>query len=154
MRIIIDADACPKTVKLICQEVANDYKLPLVFVADTAHSLADEEDDGYEVVIVDQGQDASDFKIVSMAEATDLIVTQDYGLASLVLDKVTAVLNPNGFVYSLSNMDELLYKRYLNQKMRKAGHGTRIKKRNPDEDAAFKKLLLTFIEPITLNLSL
>ncbi|MEG0377466.1 MAG: DUF188 domain-containing protein [Eubacterium sp.] len=145
MRIIIDADACPKSVKVLCQQISDQYKIGLVMVADTSHSLESEEDDGCEVITVDQGNDASDYKIVSMAESKDIIVTQDYGLASLVLNKVTAVLHPNGFVYSNANMDELLYQRYLGQKMRKAGHGTRIKKRDPADDAAFKTLLLTFV---------
>lgn len=66
-----------------------------------------------------------------MAEPQDIIITHDYGLAALVLEKVTAVLSPSGFVYSTANIDELLYQRFLNQKQRQAGHAAKIKKRTP-----------------------
>lgn len=149
MRIIIDGDACPKGVRTICEETASEYKIQLLMIADTSHDL--EGDDDCEIIRVDQGQDASDYKITSLAEPQDIIITHDYGLAPLVLDKVTAVLSPSGFVYSTANIDELLYQRYLNQKQRQAGHASKIKKRTPEDDAVFKRMLLNFVAPISVE---
>ena len=148
MRIIIDGDACPKGVRTICEETAASYKIPLLMVADTSHEL--EGDDDCEIIRVDQGRDASDYKIAGMAEPQDIIITHDYGLAALVLEKVTAVLSPSGFVYSTANIDELLYQRFLNQKQRQAGHAAKIKKRTPEDDAVFKRMLMTFVAPVEL----
>lgn len=150
MRIIIDGDACPKGVRSICEEAAAAYGIPLLMVADISHDL--EGDDDCEIISVDEGPDSSDYKIASMAEPQDIIITHDYGLAALVLEKATAVLNPMGFVYSTANIDQLLYQRFLRQKERKTGHGTRIKKRTPEDDAVFKRMLMSFIAPVTLDL--
>lgn len=149
MRIIIDGDACPKGVRTICEKTAAAYNLPLLMVADISHNL--EGDDDCEVISVDEGPDSSDYKIASMAEPQDIIITHDYGLAALVLDKATAVLNPMGFVYSNANIDQLLYQRFLRQKERKAGHGTRIKKRTSEDDALFKRMLMSFVAPVSLE---
>ncbi|MDO4287548.1 MAG: DUF188 domain-containing protein [Eubacterium sp.] len=145
MRIIIDADACPRGVKNICTEIAAQYQLPLTMVSDRNHDL---EDDGSEVITVDSGRDASDFKIVEITTPQDIVVTHDYGLASMVLEKAMSVIHPDGFIYSAANIDELLYKRYLNQKLRKSGHARRIKKRSPEEDEAFRIILLSLVKPM------
>ncbi len=151
MRIIIDADACPRGVKTICKEISEAYQLPLIMVSDHSHDLNDDAD---EVITVDTGRDAGDFKIVSITTAQDIVVTHDYGLASLVLEKAMSVIHPNGFIYSTANIDELLYKRYLNQKLRQSGHASRIKKRRPEDDEAFRSILLSLVMPMeSLNLS-
>lgn len=145
MRIIIDADACPRGVKNICTEISAQYQIPMTMVSDRSHDLSD---DDAEVIFVDQGKDASDFKIVALTTPQDIVVTHDYGLASLVLDKAMSVIHPDGFIYSAANIDELLYKRYLNQKLRQSGHAARIKKRRPEDDEAFRIILLSLVTPM------
>ncbi len=42
---------------------------------------------GVETIYVDSGADAADYRIMQLAQKEDLIITQDYGLASLALAK-------------------------------------------------------------------
>lgn len=146
MRIIIDADACPRSVRSLCKTLADSKNIAVIMVADREHNLDDEADDDVSVLLVDVGRDESDYRIVQIAEASDLVVTGDYGLAAILLDRVTAVLHPDGFVYNHANIDTLLYSRYLNAKARKNGHFRRIRRRTEAEDAAFAKVLNSYLK--------
>lgn len=46
------------------------------------------------------------------------MVTQDYGVAALALGKGARALNPMGLEYTNANMDQLLFERYVGQKIR------------------------------------
>ena len=54
----------------------------------------------------------------------DIVVTQDFGLAALVLGQGARVLNQNGLIYTEANIDKLLFERYLGQKVRRGGGRT------------------------------
>ena len=115
-RILVDADACP--VKGIINKIAKKYHFPVIFFIDTAHVL---EDDYAEVVVVEKGSDSVDFALLNQTQNGDIVVTQDYGLAAMVLSKGAYAVHPNGFIYSDKNMDRLLFERYMNAKIRRAG---------------------------------
>ena len=70
---------------------------------------------------VDDGPDAVDYKIVQLSTKDDIVVTQDYGLASLLVDKVLIVMHHNGKIYNSKNIQQLLDKRYMNAQIRKQG---------------------------------
>ena len=55
----------------------------------------------------------------------DLIVTQDYGLASLALAKGCIVLHHKGYKYTNDNIEQLLQTRYLSAMVRKSGKRTK-----------------------------
>ncbi len=138
MRIIIDADACPKGVKNTCLDLGKRYGYEVVMVIDHAHQLTGD----YTIIQVPKGADSVDFKIVSITKEDDIIITQDYGLASIILSKARAILNPNGFAYTKFNIDTLMFQRHTNAKNRKAGKRTKgQKKRSNDDDIRFKELL-------------
>lgn len=80
MKIIIDADACP--VVDITVKTANERGHKCIIVCDNTHSI---ERDGAETIVVDKGADSADCRIANLTEKGDVIVTQDYGLAALVL---------------------------------------------------------------------
>ena len=46
-----------------------------------------------------QGGDAVDFTIVNRAREGDIVVTQDYGLAAMVLSKGARAIHPGGLIY-------------------------------------------------------
>ncbi|MEJ7469523.1 DUF188 domain-containing protein, partial [Staphylococcus warneri] len=48
-------------------------------------------------------------------------ITQDYGLASLLIDKVRVVMHHKGSIYRSDNIQSLLDQRYLNAQIRKQG---------------------------------
>ena len=69
------------------------------------------------------------------------VVTQDYGLASLLLPKGCTVLHHKGFEYDARNIDHLLETRYMGSMIRKGGGRTKGPKPFSKEDKeAFLKL--------------
>jgi uncharacterized protein YaiI (UPF0178 family) len=138
MRIIIDADACPKMAKKICVEKSKLNEIEVIMVVDHSHELYGE----FSVIQVDQGKDSVDLEIVRICQQHDIIITQDYGLATLVLAKVKAVINPNGFEYTQLNIESLMFQRFMGEKLRKSGKRTKgPKKRSEREHIKFEKIL-------------
>ncbi|CAM4213906.1 YaiI/YqxD family protein [Jeotgalicoccus halotolerans] len=119
MKVIIDADACP--VKDIVIKETKDENIEVVLVSSLSHFSSKELDSHVRTIYVDAGPDAADYKIVQLAEAGDVIVTQDYGLASLLLPKGCTVLHHTGFEYNKMNMDYLLETRHMSSVIRRGG---------------------------------
>ncbi len=141
MRIIVDADACP--VKNIIEEVASSKQIPVIMVSNLNHNITSSYS---EVIVVDGTSQAADIAIVNMANTGDIVVTQDYGLASMILGKDGKAINPNGKVYSLDNIDTLLMQRYVNFKAREARQKiSRPKKRNKGDNEKFKNNFIKLI---------
>lgn len=82
MRILVDADACP--VVSIVEHIAKKYQISVILLCDTNHIL---QSDYSEVLTVGAGADAVDFKLVSVCQKDDIVVTQDYGVAAMILGK-------------------------------------------------------------------
>ncbi len=137
MKIIIDADACP--VLDIAVETAKRHNLNCVIVCDNTHHI---QRDDAETIVVDKGNDSADCKIANITNVNDIIVTQDYGLASLVLGKGAKALNQNGLIYTDDNIDTLLLTRHIGKMERRAGNRTKgPKKRTKQNDEDFIKAL-------------
>ena len=140
-RILVDADACP--VKEIIVRLAKEYNLPVTMLIDTSH----QHNGGYSTVItVDKQADSVDFKLMSLLTADDIVVTQDFGLAAMVLGKGAKAVNQNGLVFSDDNIDKLLMERHIGAKVRRGGGRTkgpakRTREDNERFEAAFVKLL-------------
>ncbi|WP_449354571.1 YaiI/YqxD family protein [Virgibacillus natechei] len=145
MKIYVDADASP--VKDIVISIAQDAGFPVVLVKSFAHFSHNEEGDGVETVYVDTGAEAADYKIMKLAGKGDIIITQDYGLASLGLAKGCTVLHHKGFTYTNENIDHLLQTRYISSMARKSGKRTKGPKPFTAEDRGkFSKLFRNTIE--------
>lgn len=142
MRIIIDGDACPQNVKKICEKVAKKYSVDLKIVVDMDHFL----DSDFEVIVVEKGRDAVDFKIVQIFQRNDILITQDYGLASIVLPKAKGIVHTAGFEIDANNIDTLLQSRYIGQRIRKTGGRTKgPAKRTREQDEKFERILIKII---------
>ncbi len=138
MKILVDADACP--VKNIIEKVAKQFNIEVTMFIDTSHIL---ESKYSKIVQVGQGQDAVDIAIINHTKLGDIIVTGDYGVASLALSKGAYALSFNGMYYTKDNIDRLLFERHISKKQRKAGRRTsRIKKRTNGFDVNFEKALI------------
>ncbi|MBP3462107.1 MAG: DUF188 domain-containing protein [Tyzzerella sp.] len=61
---------------------AKEYEIPVLLLCDTNHVLFS---DYSEVIQVGAGADAVDFKLVSLCQKGDIVVTQDYGVAAMIL---------------------------------------------------------------------
>ncbi|MDK2822598.1 MAG: uncharacterized protein PWP71_516 [Clostridia bacterium] len=117
MKIYVDADACP--VKDIIIEVAREQQIPVIMVCSLSHYSDYKEDAEY--IIVDNIPQAADITIMNKVKSGDIVVTQDYGLASLVLEKGAIALHHSGKRYTSENIDHLLFKRHLAVKIRRGG---------------------------------
>lgn len=145
MKIYIDADASP--VQDIVINEAEKFNVPVVVIKSYNHFSHDEDMAGVRTIYVDPGADAADYEIIKLAHRGDLIITHDYGLASLGLAKGCQVLHHKGFAYSNKNIDMMLESRHLSAKARKAGQKTKGPKAFTDEDRLkFRKLLKHTLE--------
>lgn len=141
MRILVDADACP--VKQIIVKVAKEYNIPVIMFIDTSHVL----NDGYsEVITVEKSRDSVDFALINRVIKGDIVVTQDYGVATMALPKGVKVINQNGLIYTNENIEKLLFERHLSQKVRRSGGRTfGPRKRVVEDDMKFEKAFRSLI---------
>lgn len=121
MKILVDADACP--VKDIIISVGKDRNLAIEMIASFNHQING--GPGVTVIITDNGPDAADYVIANRVNADDIVVTQDFGLAALVLGKRGKALSPRGMIYTGENIDALLMQRHLSAKIRRSGGKTK-----------------------------
>ena len=141
MTIYVDGDACP--VKDIIIEVSSFFKVPVHLFIDTSHTYSNS---NIKVTIVDSGPDSVDFAIIDLIKENDLLITQDYGLASLAISKGAIVLHPCGKIINVYNIDTLLVNRYLNKIERKiSNHIKGPKKRTKADDEAFRTTLIKIL---------
>lgn len=135
MKILVDADACP--VKEIIVQIAKQFQIPVFFFVDTSHIL---KEDYASVITVDKAADSVDFAILNQTEKKDICITQDYGLASMLLMKKAYVVHQNGFLYQESNIDRMLFERHISKEMRRHGKkGGHIKPRSTENDLQFQQ---------------
>lgn len=140
-RIWIDADGCPVTEETI--DTAEKHGISVVIVCDTSHELYYE---GVETIVVDQGKDHADFAILNDLHRNDIVVTQDYGLASLVLSKNAYAISNNGLQYTKDIIDEMLYQRMVQMNARKHGQFSKHqKKRTKQQNLDFLYTLAQLI---------
>ena len=133
MTILIDADGCP-VVDLTLRS-AGKKGVPVVILCDTSHRI---EREGAQTLVFDKGADSVDFALVNRVKPGDLVVTQDYGLASMCLAKCARVLNQNGLEYTADNIDALMLQRHENKKLLRAGkHPKGAAKRTKEQDIRF-----------------
>lgn len=144
MKIIIDADASPVKNEVI--DLADKYELHVVLVSSIAHYSNDIHPEFVDMIYVEKGADQADFKIVQLAQKGDIIITQDYGLASLLLPKGCHVLHHYGKEYTLENIDRLLQTRHMNALKRQSGQRTKGPKPFTNVDRqAFKQTFEQFL---------
>ncbi|GAB3067175.1 YaiI/YqxD family protein [Salinicoccus sesuvii] len=147
MKIIVDADACP--VKDIVIEEAGRLRFPVILVSSLSHYSEKDLPVHVEAIYVEAGPDAADFRIVQLAKKGNIVITQDYGLASLLLPKGCFVLHHKGFEYNDLNIDNLLATRHMGSMIRKSGGRTKGPKPFSKEDkAAFLSLFKQKLEMI------
>lgn len=142
MKIFVDADGCP--VVSITVNTAKIYGLQVTLVKNHSHHL---ESDYAEIITVDKSRDWADFKIANLTNKSDIVVSQDYGLAAMIISKGGICINQNGVIITDSNIDLFLERRHQNQEIRKKHKKyTKFKKRTQANDIEFKEQLIKLIE--------
>ena len=142
MKVLIDADGCP--VVDIAIRLCKQWALPCLVLCDTAHEF---HRDGAETLVFGKGADSVDYALVNRVLPGDIVVTQDYGLASMCLARKARVLHQDGWEYTLDNIDALLLVRHDSRKHRAAGNRMKgPKKRTAQQDNAFSQALSKLIQ--------
>lgn len=142
MRVLIDADGCP--VVDIAIGLCKKHGLPCLLLCDTSHEFHRE---GARTLVFDKGADSVDYALVSRIQPGDIVITQDYGLASMCLARSARVLHQDGWEYTPDNIDALLLVRHDSRKLRAAGGRMRgPKKRVKAQDDAFEAALSNLLQ--------
>lgn len=142
MKVLIDADACPVTD--IAIRLCTKFHTQCILLCDTAHEF---HRDGAVTQVFDQGTDSVDYALVNRVDAGDIVITQDYGLASMCLGKKARVLHQDGWEYTTNNIDALLFSRHEARKYRASGGRTKgPKKRTDGQNQSFAKALQTLLQ--------
>lgn len=144
MKILVDADACP--VKEIIEQIARAHSIELIMVSNINHLI---KSDYARVITVDGADQSADLSIINLSRKRDIVITQDYGLASMLLAKGCYVMDSLGRRFNEANIDGLLMQRYLNQKARRAGGRiTGPRKRQAADNSRFAENFLKLIQLI------
>lgn len=149
MKILVDADACP--VVLIVEQLARQYEIPVILLCDTNHVL---NSDYSEVKVIGAGADAVDFALVNICQKGDIVVTQDYGVAAMILGKGAHGIHQSGKWYTNENIDQLLMERHLSKKARMAKSKHHLKgpaKRTEEDDRRFAEAFEKLIRKVAIK---
>lgn len=147
MLIYVDADAAPKSVLRITLEAGAKHDIPVITVSSINHEIRTEHH-----IQVDPAPQATDMEIVRRIQSNvpTIVVTQDYGLAALVLARKAYAISPGGLWFTSDNIDRLLAERAVSAKLRRGG---KVRLRGPrartdEDDRQFEESLLRLIEAI------
>ncbi len=120
--IIADADACPVKEEIVA--VAEKYEIRVCLAASYNHRLPSY-GNLVETVQLDASSQSADLYIANRVQKNDVVITQDFGLACLVLAKGAVVLSFRGDQYTNDNIDYLMERRHELAKKRRSGAKTR-----------------------------
>ncbi|MDD2421914.1 MAG: DUF188 domain-containing protein [Heliobacteriaceae bacterium] len=147
MKILVDADACPRSVLKICLKIGRRYAVPVWTIASFNHNIVSD----YHIMVGNAAQE-TDLKLINLTTAGDVIVTQDWGLAAMVLAKGARCLSPLGREYDPEKIDFMLEERQIKAKLRRAGGRTKgPAKRNAEDDRRFEHKLETCLTALVEN---
>ena len=114
MKILVDADACPVT--RIVEHTAQKENIECILLCDTNHVL--------------------------YSDYSEVVVTQDYGVAAMILGKGAYGIHQSGKWYTNQNIDQLLMERHLAKKARMGKSKHHLKgpsKRTEEDDKRFQE---------------
>ena len=142
IRVLIDADGCP-VVDIVLRLCSTNH-ISCFILCDTAHEFHRND---AETLIFDKGSDSVDYALVNRVKKDDLVITQDYGLASMCLAKGCRVLHQDGWEYTADNIDALLLVRHESRKYRAAGNRVKgPRKRSAIQDRTFETALHAILQ--------
>lgn len=142
MRIIVDGDGCAGM--HIIEKVASKYNIPLKVFCTYNHNISLNYG---EVSFIDIAFQSVDMVVFNETLKNDIVVTQDFGVAAMVIGKKAYALSPKGYIFSEGNMDRLLFERHISSKVRRSGGRTKgSKKRDSEDDDRLYKSLVKLIE--------
>ncbi len=123
MQLFIDGDAFPNLLKPIVLRAIEKQKIDTIVIANKKLTIGSSNYIKY--IIVDQGADEADDKIVEMLNSNDLVITADIPLADRTIDKDAHAIDHRGSMYTKDNIKQFLAIRNLMQEIRDSGEITK-----------------------------
>jgi len=144
LRLFIDGDAFPNLLKPIILRAIERLSIPTTVIANKKIHIGKSSHIQY--LIVEQGADEADHRIVEMAEEGDLIITADIPLADRIISKKAHAIDHRGELYNSENIKQYLAIRDLMESIRESGETTSGPKSFGTKDAhAFANQLNAFL---------
>ncbi len=148
MRIIVDADSCPRDIRWIVIRAAEKNDLPLLFVANRPMRRLSKR---MIPVTLPATPDSVDAYILQHATKDDLIITRDIPLAADLVHRGVCVVNDRGECFTVETIGERVSIRDAMQELRESGL---VKQKGRSYGAAEKKQFAdTFNRELTRMLS-
>ena len=123
MKLFIDGDAFPNLLKPIVLRAIEKQKIDTIVIANKKINIGVSKH--IEYIIVNQGADEADDKIVEMLNINDLVITADIPLANRVIEKNAHAIDHRGAMYTQDNIKQYLAIRNLMQEIRDSGEITK-----------------------------
>lgn len=143
-KIIVDADACPKSVLVIAGDICREFGRELWTVASFNHNISSP----HHITVGNSSQEA-DIRVMNLAAKNDIVITQDWGLAAMILAKGAGAISPWGKVFREENIDFMLEEREIKAKHRRGGGRTKgPPKRTQADDHKFSQQLRKLVKEL------
>lgn len=144
MILFIDGDAFPNLLKSILFRSIERLEISTKVIANKKIHIGTSKH--IEYIIVDQGADEADHRIVELCERGDLVITADIPLADRIISKNAHAIDHRGELYSTDNIKQYLAMRNLMASIRESGEMTGGPKAFGTKDAhAFANQLNAFL---------
>jgi uncharacterized protein YaiI (UPF0178 family) len=146
VKILVDADSCPRPARSLILKTAARRKIQAIFAANrplpgiggSTHAVME---------LCPAGDGAADDRIVALAAPGDLAVTRDIPLANRLVEASVMVIDDRGRTYTRENIRELLSLREFKVGLAENGLET-------ERSAAYgKRELKTFADALDRTLS-
>lgn len=108
MKILIDGDSCSKIV--LTEKIAKQKHIPCHIYCDASRDIYSNYS---EVHTVDIGFNSADMAIINRCKKGDIVVTNDTGLAAMILVKSAYAINNRGIEFTNDNITQLLMRRHI-----------------------------------------
>ena len=121
MKILVDADSCPKAARELILRTALRRKIHAVFAANRLiPGICGE---NIVMDICPDVENSADNRLAEIAETGDLAISRDLALAKRLLEKGAVVIDDRGRVFSRDSINELLSLRDFTVGLAKCGLG-------------------------------
>jgi len=147
MILYVDGDAFPNLLKPILLRAIERLNLKTVVIANKKINIGKSSFITY--MIVEQGADEADNKIVELLVENDLVITADIPLADRTISKGAHAIDHRGELYTEDNIKQYLAMRNLMQEIRDSGEITKGPAPFSSKDAeSFANQLNKFLQKI------
>jgi uncharacterized protein YaiI (UPF0178 family) len=108
VKILIDADSCPREARELILRRAAKLGLRIILAANRQIPFSPAVSEKVEMIICPKEDNSADDHIFELAKNGDLVITRDVPLAKRLVEKDALVLDDRGRVFTKNNINELL----------------------------------------------